>query len=65
MKKTGKRDLLALFLVVSTELIGFGLIVPILPQIARGFESRGWMLGLLLASYSIAQFFAAPLLGSL
>lgn len=65
MKKTGKRDLFALFLVVATELIGFGLIVPILPQIASSFESRGWMLGLLLASYSLAQFFAAPLLGSL
>ena len=65
MEKTRKRDLIVLFLVVATELIGFGLIIPVLPQIALGFESRGWMLGLLLAAYSIAQFFAAPILGTL
>ncbi len=65
MKQTQKRALFTVFLIVATELIGFGLIIPILPQIAIKFESSKIMIGLLMASYSIAQFIAAPILGSL
>ena len=60
-----KRSYLILFIIVATELIGFGLIIPILPQISQNYTSSGPLLGLLLASYSIAQFFAAPMLGQL
>ena len=60
-----KRAFLTLFLVVATELIGFGLIIPILPQLAAQFESSGLLLGFLMASYSIAQFISAPILGKL
>ncbi len=65
MESQTKRSLGLLFLVVATELIGFGLIIPVLPQIALSFESNTTMLGLLMAAYSFAQFIAAPLLGSL
>jgi MFS transporter, DHA1 family, tetracycline resistance protein len=58
-KRTGS----ILFLIVATELIGFGLIIPVLPQLALKFNTSSIMIGLLMASYSIAQFFAAPLLG--
>tara|TARA_A100001015_G_scaffold319074_1_gene440877 strand:+ start:871 stop:2001 length:1131 start_codon:yes stop_codon:yes gene_type:complete len=54
-----------IFLLVATELIGFGLIIPILPQISKQFTSSGFLLGVLLSSYSFAQFFAAPFLGQL
>ncbi len=54
-----------LFLVVATELIGFGLIIPILPQLASKFNVPSIWLGVLLASYSLAQFIAAPILGAL
>lgn len=60
-----KRALFTLFLVVATELIGFGLIIPILPQIVVGLESSALKIGFLLGAYSLAQFFAAPILGSL
>ena len=60
-----KRELLTLFLVVATELIGFGLIIPVLPQIANQFQANGVLLGILLAAYSAAQFVAGPILGSL
>lgn len=53
------------FLLVATELIGFGLIIPVLPQISAQYTSSDFLIGCLLASYSIAQFFAAPLLGQL
>ncbi len=60
-----KRTLGVLFLVVATELIGFGLIIPILPQIAAKTQANGMLLGVLLGAYSFAQFFSAPLLGRL
>ena len=60
-----KRSFFILFLIVATELIGFGLIIPILPQIAIRFEQTPLKIGILLAAYSAAQFIAAPLLGAL
>ncbi len=60
-----KRNYIILFLLVATELIGFGLIIPVLPQISQKFTSSGILIGILLSSYSFAQFFAAPLLGQL
>jgi len=65
MTKDKKRAFFILFLIVATELIGFGLIIPILPQIASRFEQTPLMIGLLLAAYSAAQFIAAPILGAL
>jgi MFS transporter, DHA1 family, tetracycline resistance protein len=65
MIKDKKRSFFILFLIVATELIGFGLIIPILPQIASRFENTPLKIGLLLAAYSAAQFIAAPLLGAL
>jgi len=58
-----KKALIVLFSIVATELIGFGLIIPVLPQIASKYDISGLQLGFLLAAYSVAQFFAAPLLG--
>lgn len=60
-----KKPLLTLFLVVATELIGFGLIIPILPQLASQFAVKPIYIGFLMASYSLAQFIAAPILGGL
>ena len=60
-----KKALFTLFLVVATELIGFGLIIPILPQLAFKMNVGSWGIGILMATYSLAQFFAAPILGSL
>lgn len=64
MDKT-KKAFLTLFLVVATELIGFGLVIPILPQIAFRYHVSDFYLGIMLASYSFAQFFAAPILGKM
>ncbi|NBV82711.1 MFS transporter [bacterium] len=59
------REFITLYLVVATELIGFGLIIPILPQIAYGYNQTPLMMGILLAAYSFAQFIAAPILGAM
>lgn len=60
-----KRTFITLFLVVATELIGFGLIIPILPQLGLRLQVNHVWLGVLMAAYSAAQFIAAPILGSL
>jgi MFS transporter, DHA1 family, tetracycline resistance protein len=50
--------------IVFIDLIGFGMIIPILPLYAQQFAASEWQIGLLLASYSFMQFLASPLLGS-
>ena len=63
--KSLNRSLGVLFLIVATELIGFGLIIPVLPQLALQFNVSTVWLGVLMGAYSFAQFIAAPLLGAL
>src|SRR5689334_25343446 len=61
-----KKSPLAIILsIVFVDLIGFGMIIPILPLYAQHFAASEWQIGLLLASYSLMQFLASPVLGSL
>lgn len=53
------------FAVVIIDLIGFGIVMPILPLYVRDFGFEGFELGLLAASYSAAQFLCSPLWGRL
>lgn len=46
-------------------MVGFGIVVPILGRYAERFGASGFTVGLLFASFSLAQFAAAPLLGRL
>lgn len=50
---------------VALDLVGFGIVVPILPRYAERFGASGLTVGLLFASFSLAQFLCAPLLGRL
>ena len=54
-----------LFSVIVVDLVGFGLVVPILPFWAERYGASGAMLGVLLASHAAAQFLCAPLWGRL
>jgi DHA1 family tetracycline resistance protein-like MFS transporter len=59
-----KRSPLASILsIVFIDLIGFGMIIPILPLYAQRFQATEWQIGILLASYSFMQFLASPVLG--
>lgn len=49
--------------VVFLDLVGFGIVIPILPFYVRSFGLSDLFIGLLAASYSLAQFVAAPALG--
>jgi DHA1 family tetracycline resistance protein-like MFS transporter len=57
--------LLNIFLVVFIDLLGFGLILPLLPYFAGQYGASPFLIGLLVASYAAAQFIGAPLMGRL
>jgi DHA1 family tetracycline resistance protein-like MFS transporter len=57
------RPLVVLFVTILVNLIGFGIIIPLLPFYAEQFGASPIVIGLLFASFSIAQLIAAPLLG--
>ncbi|HEX6956458.1 MAG TPA: MFS transporter [Ferrovibrio sp.] len=57
--------LAAVFLTVVVDLIGFGLILPLLPFYASHFGASPFAVALLSAVFSVAQFLVAPPLGSL
>lgn len=54
-----------IFLTVVIDLLGFGIVLPLLARYAEYFGLSGQQLGLLLASFSAMQFLFAPLWGRL
>jgi multidrug resistance protein len=61
----GDKNLWVLVFVCVINSLGFGIIVPILYSYGKTFGVTGEILGILTASFSVAQFFATPVLGSL
>jgi multidrug resistance protein len=59
------KNLWILVFVCIINSMGFGIIVPVLYPYGKQFGLTGETLGVLIASFSIAQFFATPVLGSL
>jgi MFS transporter, DHA1 family, tetracycline resistance protein len=59
------RPLLIIFLTIFVNLIGFGIIIPLLPFYAEKFGASPLVIGLLFAIYSLCQLAAAPVLGDL
>jgi DHA1 family tetracycline resistance protein-like MFS transporter len=74
--RKGKNPLIVIILTVFIDLLGFSIVIPILaPLLAlpnqsllmptTDFNTRLIVLGFLIASYALAQFFGAPILGQL
>ena len=59
--------LIIIFITVFIDLIGFGMVIPILPYYANTapFNATPREIGFLVASYSLMQFFFSPVLGRL
>jgi MFS transporter, DHA1 family, tetracycline resistance protein len=57
--------LVSILLVVFIDLLGFSLILPLLPYYAKTFNASDTTVGLLVAAYAAAQLIGAPLLGRL
>jgi MFS family permease len=72
--RASKSALLIVFLVMFIDLLGFGIVLPLLPRYGKDFleplfpgedraQTRGAILGLLMASFSAMQFLFAPIWG--
>jgi MFS transporter, DHA1 family, tetracycline resistance protein len=59
------RPLAIIFLTIFVNLVGFGIIIPLLPFYAETFGASPLTIGLLFAVFSICQLVAAPALGDL
>lgn len=77
-KSSSKTSLLIVFFTIFIDMLGIGILIPVIPQLLANPGSEyyllpnGWtpaqgliLLGYLTASYPIAQFFATPILGQL
>lgn len=59
------KNLWVLMFIMVINALGFGIIVPLIYPFTKQFGITSHTLGLLIASFSIAQFIATPILGSL
>jgi DHA1 family tetracycline resistance protein-like MFS transporter len=57
--------LLTIFIIVFVDLLGFSLILPLLPYYAEQYGASPFIVGLLVASYAAASLLGSPLLGRL
>lgn len=60
-----KRSLVLILLFVFIDVLGFGLILPLLPYYAADFNASSFMVGLLLSANALTQMIGAPILGRL
>jgi MFS family permease len=58
-----KPSLLIIFLTVFIDLIGFGIVLPLLPRYSELYGAEGGMIGLIVASFSVMQLVFAPAWG--
>jgi DHA1 family tetracycline resistance protein-like MFS transporter len=59
------RPFFVIFITLFVNLVGFGIIIPLLPFYAQTFGASPMVIGLLFASFSVSQLIASPLLGDL
>lgn len=60
MAEPRKASLAAVFITVFIDLLGFGIVLPLIPRYGQHFQINEMMLGLLMASFSAMQFVFAP-----
>lgn len=62
-----RSPLLVIFTTVFIDLVGFGIVIPVLPYYAEGtiFNATPRTVGILFASYSVMQLIFSPMLGRL
>lgn len=59
------KSLIIIFFIVFIDLLGFGIILPLLPYIAEKYQATPFTIGVLSATYSFFQLIASPILGRL
>lgn len=63
MESSKRPSLLIIFLTVFIDLVGFGIVMPLLPIYSQKFGAGGLLIGTIMASFSIMQFLFAPIWG--
>lgn len=58
-----KPSALVIFLTVFIDLIGFGIIVPLVPLYSKHLGASEQLMGIIVASFSAMQFLSAPVWG--
>jgi MFS family permease len=61
--RPAKSGLMIVFVTVFIDLLGFGIVLPLLPRYGEAFDAGDITLGLLMASFSAMQFIFAPIWG--
>src|SRR5687767_11419387 len=64
-RRVKRTPLITVFLTVVIDLLGFGIVLPLLPRYADAHGATGLERGLLFASFSAMQFLFAPVWGRL
>ncbi len=69
-KKPRKAAMIFIFFTLLIDIIGIGIIIPVLPQLIQSFlggdiSRAGFWGGIITTSYAVTQFFFAPIVGSL
>jgi DHA1 family tetracycline resistance protein-like MFS transporter len=59
------KEILTVLAIQITEVLGFSLVLPFLPFYAQELGASPLLIGLILTSYSIFQFFSAPIMGQI
>ena len=66
MRRMWRGSLLAfLFVTVFVDMIGYGIVIPLLPFYVQQYASGAVLIGLLGSLYAAMQFFGGPFLGGL
>ncbi|GAC1565134.1 MAG: tetracycline resistance MFS efflux pump [Herpetosiphon sp.] len=65
MQRSTRAALVPIFLIIFIGLMGFGIILPLLPLYAEVFKASPVTIGILAGSYSFAQFIVTPYFGAL
>jgi MFS family permease len=55
----------SLIAVIFINMLGFGIVVPLLPFYAKSFDAPAWQIALIFSAYSIGAFFGEPFWGRL
>lgn len=59
------RNLSILFFTLTVVILGFGIVIPLLPFLVERFGGSGTSMGFLMAIYSVMQFIFSPIWGAL
>src|SRR5271154_5236823 len=65
---TRRRSAWALYTLLSVtfiNILGFGIVVPLLPFYGQSFHAQPWQIGLIFSAYSMGAFFGEPFWGRL